>query len=127
MSFDIGWFEPNEAKLYGTDLVKDALEKGIIIFKKKGKPSPRLIGPFDVLRRVGEVSYELALPPRLSGVHPVFHVSMLKKYYADRSHKLDYSTIQLDESLGYEEELVAIVDKQLRQLRSKKISTLKVQ
>ncbi|XP_070035495.1 uncharacterized protein [Nicotiana tomentosiformis] len=95
-------------------------------FRKKGKLSPRFIGPFEVLRQVGEVSYELALPPSLSGVHAVFHVSMLQKYHADRSHMLDYITVQLDESLGYEEEPVAIVDKQVGQLRSKKISVVKV-
>ncbi|XP_019228487.1 PREDICTED: uncharacterized protein LOC109209634, partial [Nicotiana attenuata] len=165
----IGWFEPGEAKLLGTYLVQDALDKvkliqgrlriaqskkmsyadqkardvsfmvgekvllkvlpmkGIMRFEKKGKLSPRFIGPFEVLRRVGEVAYELALPPSLAGVHPVFHVSMLRKYHADLSHVLDFSTIQLDESLGYEEEPVAIIDRQDRQLRSKKISAVRVQ
>ncbi|XP_070034516.1 uncharacterized protein [Nicotiana tomentosiformis] len=85
------------------------------------------IGPFEVLRRVGEVAYELALPPSILGVHRVFHVSMLRKYHADKLHVLDYITFQLDESMGYEEEPVAIVDKQVCQLRSKKISAVKVQ
>ncbi|XP_070002922.1 large ribosomal subunit protein uL10-like [Nicotiana sylvestris] len=118
----IEWFEPAEAKLYGTDLVKDTLEKGIMRFMKKCKLSPGFIGPFEVLRRVEEVAHELALPPSLSGVHPVFHVFMLQRYHADLSHVLDFSTIQLDESLGYEEEPVAIVARQVRQLRSKRIS-----
>ncbi|XP_070017111.1 uncharacterized protein [Nicotiana sylvestris] len=95
--------------------------------RKKGKLSPRFIGPFEVLRRVGEVAYELTLPPRMLGVHPIFHVSMLRRYHADLSHVLDFSTIQLDESLGYKEEPVAIIERQDRQLRSKKISTVKVQ
>ncbi|XP_070032346.1 uncharacterized protein [Nicotiana tomentosiformis] len=124
-------FKPGEARLYGTDLVKDALVKvspmkGIMRFGKKGKLSLRLIIPFEVLSRVGEVTYELALPPILSGVHPVFHVSMLRMYHADRSHVLDYSTVQLYESLGYEEEPIAIVDRQVCQLRSKTISAVKV-
>ena len=55
--------------------------KGVMRFGKRGKLSPRYIGPFEVLKRVGEVAYELALPPGLSGVHPVFLVSMLKRYH----------------------------------------------
>ncbi|XP_070009986.1 uncharacterized protein [Nicotiana sylvestris] len=113
------WFEPGEAKLYGTDLMKDALEK------EKVKLNPRFIGLFEVLRRVGEVAYEIALPPSLSGVHLVFHMSMILRHHADRSHVLDFSTVQLDESLGYKEEPISIVDRQVFQLRSKKISTVK--
>ncbi|XP_070022525.1 uncharacterized protein [Nicotiana sylvestris] len=105
-------------------LLKVSSMKGIMRFEKKGKLSPRFIGPFEVLRCVGEVTYELALPPSLLAVHTVFHVSMLQKY---RSHVLDYNTVQPDESMGYEEEPIAIVDKQVHQLRSKKISAVKVQ
>ena len=57
--------------------------KGVMRFGKRGKLSPRYIAPFEVLKRVGEVAYELAFPPGLSGVHPVFHVSMLKRYHGD--------------------------------------------
>ena len=60
-------------------LLKVSPMKGVMRFGKRGKLSPRYIGPFEVMKRVGEVAYELALPPGLSGVHPVFHVSMLKK------------------------------------------------
>ncbi|XP_070029899.1 uncharacterized protein [Nicotiana sylvestris] len=108
-------------------LLKVSPMKGIMRFGKKGKLSPRFIGPFEVLRRVGEVAYKLVLPPNLSGVHPIFHVSMLWRYHADLSHVLDFSTIKLYESLGYEEEPIAIVDRQDRQLRFKRISTRKVQ
>ena len=62
--------------------------KGVMRFGKKGKLSPRFIGPFEILSRVGEVAYKLALPPSLSAVHPVFHVSMLRKYILDESHVL---------------------------------------
>ncbi|XP_070055832.1 uncharacterized protein [Nicotiana tomentosiformis] len=110
-----------------TVLLKLSPMKGIVGFGKKRKLSPRFIGPFEVLRRVGEVVYELALPPSLSGVYPVFHVSLLRKYHADLSLVLDLSTVQLDKSLGYEEYPAAIVDKQVRQLRSKKITAVKVQ
>ncbi|XP_019239513.1 PREDICTED: uncharacterized protein LOC109221046 [Nicotiana attenuata] len=101
--------------------------KGIMRFGKKFQLSLRFIVPFEVLERIGEVAHRVALPPSLSGVHPGFHESMIRKYLANRPHLLDYSTVQLDESLGYEEDPIAIVDRQVRQLRSKKISALKVQ
>ncbi|XP_070008514.1 uncharacterized protein [Nicotiana sylvestris] len=122
-------------QLYGTDLVKDALEKvllkvspikGIMRFGKKGKLSTRFIDPFKVLRQVGEVSYELSMPSSLSGVHPVFHVSMIQRHHANGSHMLDYNTVKLDESFDYEEEPVAIIDRQVHHLRSKKIFAAKV-
>ncbi|XP_070041450.1 uncharacterized protein [Nicotiana tomentosiformis] len=96
-------------------------------FRKKGKLSPRFVGPFEVLRRVREVAYELDLPPSLAGVHPVFHDSMLRKYHGDPSHVLDFSSVQLDKDLSYVEEPVAILDRQVRKLRSKNIASVKVQ
>ncbi|XP_070020139.1 uncharacterized protein [Nicotiana sylvestris] len=120
----VGWFESGEVMLLGTDLVQDALEKvkGVMRFGKKGKLSPRFISPFEVLRRVGEVAYELSLPPSLAGVHPVFHVSMLRKYHCDPSHVLDFNSVQLDKDQSYVEELVTILDGQVRKLRSKNIA-----
>ena len=65
--------------------------KGVMRFWKKGKLSSRYIGPFEILSRVGVVAYQLALPPNLSHVHPVFHVSMIRKYLSDPSHVLQKS------------------------------------
>ncbi|XP_070018330.1 uncharacterized protein [Nicotiana sylvestris] len=73
-------------------------------FGKKGKLSPRFIGSFEILRRVGEVAYEITLPLSLAGVHLVFHVSMLWRYHGDPSHVL--------EDLSYVEEPVAILARQ---------------
>ena len=98
--------------------------KDVMRFGKKGKLSPRYIGPFEILERVGEVAYRLALPPSLSAVHPVFHVSMLRKYHGDPSHVLDFSSVQLDKDLTYEEEPVAILARQVRQLRSTSYSSV---
>ncbi|XP_070055256.1 uncharacterized protein [Nicotiana tomentosiformis] len=85
--------------------------KGVIRFGKKGKLSPWYIGPFEILERIEEVAYKLALPPSLDAVHPEFHVSMLLKYHDDPSHMLDFSSIQLDKDPSYVEEPLAILDR----------------
>ncbi|EOY03078.1 Retrotransposon protein, putative [Theobroma cacao] len=100
--------------------------KGVMRFGKKGKLSPRYIGPFEILERVGEVAYRLALPPDLSNIHPVFQVSMLRKYNPDPSHVIWYETIQLQDDLTYEEQPVAILDRQVKKLRSKDVASVKV-
>ena len=64
-------------------------KRGVVRFGKRGKLSPRYIGPFDVLERVGTVAYRLALPPSLSSVHTVFYVSMLQKYTQNPTHVMD--------------------------------------
>ena len=71
-------------------LLKVSPWKGVMRFGKKGKLSPRFIGPFEILKRVGKVAYELALPPNLQHIHNVFHVSMLRKYHPDVSHVIEY-------------------------------------
>ncbi|XP_070017253.1 uncharacterized protein [Nicotiana sylvestris] len=96
-------------------------------FGKKVKLIPRFIRPFEILDRVGEVAYRLALPPGLSAVHLVFHVSLLRKYDSDPSHVLDLSTVQFDKDLSYEEEPVPILDRQVRLLRSKSFLSIRVQ
>ena len=68
----------------------------------------------------------LALPPSLSGVHNVFHVSMLRKYTPNTSHILRQEPIQLKEDLTYEERPVQILDRSEKELRNKKISLVKV-
>lgn len=60
--------------------VKITPMKGVMRFEKKGKLSPRFIGPFEILEKVGTLAYRVALPPNLAGVHNVFHVSMQRKY-----------------------------------------------
>ncbi|XP_075103598.1 uncharacterized protein LOC142178167 [Nicotiana tabacum] len=91
-------------------LLKVLPEKGVMGFGKKGKLSPQYNCPIEVLERVGEVVYRLALPPRFLGVHLVFHVSMIPKYYKDLSHVLDFRSVQLDKYLTYVEEPVDILD-----------------
>ena len=64
-------------------------EREVVKFGKQGKLALRYIGPFEILERVGTVAYRLALPPSLSGIHEVFHVSMLWKYTPDPTHVVD--------------------------------------
>ena len=61
-------------------------KRGVVRFGKREKLSPRFIGPFEILERIGTVAYRLALPPSISGVDKVFHVSMLRKYTPDPAH-----------------------------------------
>ena len=80
-------------------------------FGKKEKLSPRYIGPFEILGLKGEVAYKLALPPELSQVHPVFHVSILRKYVSDSSHVIEYQPLDIQPNLTYEEKPIRIVSK----------------
>ena len=95
-------------------------------FGKKGKLSPRYVGPFEIIKRIGKVVYRLALSPDLSAVHNVFPVSMLKKYVLDPSHVLTEEPIEVHEDLTYEEKPVKILDKQDKILRNKIIPLVKV-
>ncbi|XP_070019795.1 uncharacterized protein [Nicotiana sylvestris] len=99
--------------------------KGVMRFGKKGKLSPKFIGLYEISYRVGVVAYRLALPPELTFIHPMFDVSMLKKCISDSSQVIEAPAIPLDEKLSYEEKPMAIVDRQVRKLRSKEIVFVK--
>ena len=101
--------------------------KGVMRFGKRGKLTPKYIGPFEILNRIENVSYRLALPPNLSHVHPVFHISMLRKYIPHPSHALPVQEVTIRGDLYYEEKPVAVLDRQVRKLRNKEISMIKVQ
>ena len=100
--------------------------KGVMRFGIKGKLNPRFIGPFEILKRVGDLAYELALPPAISSVHNVFHISMLRKYISDTSHILSYESLKLRNDLSYEEVPVQILDREVKELRIKQIVLVKV-
>ena len=82
----------------------------MVRFGKRGKLSPRFIGPFEILERVGTVAYRLALPPSMSGVHEVFHVSMLRKCAPDPAHVVDWGQIEVNTYETFEEGPVWILD-----------------
>ena len=90
------------------------------------KLSPRYMGPFDVIEKVGEVSYRIALPPQLSRLHDVFHVSQLKKYHPDPSHVIEPEEVELEDNLTYQVEPERILDVKDKQLRNKTIRLVKV-
>ena len=85
-------------------------KRGVVRFGKRGKLSPRFIGPFKVLEMVGTVYYRLMLPPNLSGVHVVFHVSVLQKYTSDPTHVVDWDELVFYADGTFEEGLVRIRD-----------------
>ncbi|GAV69907.1 Chromo domain-containing protein [Cephalotus follicularis] len=95
-------------------------------FGKKGKLTPRFIGPFEILERVGAIAYRLALPPSLADVHNVFHVSMLQKYHPDPSHVVQWEPLELRTDLSFEEIPIRILDQRVKKLRNKTIQLLKV-
>ena len=75
----------------------------MVRFGKHEKLLPRFIGPFEILERVGTVAYRLALPPSMSGVHEVFHVSMLRRYTPDPAHVVDWGKIEVDTDGTFDE------------------------
>ncbi|GKB47498.1 hypothetical protein Tco_0898251 [Tanacetum coccineum] len=88
--------------------------KGVIRFGKRGKLSPRYIGPFKIIERIGPVAYKLELPDKLRGIHNTFHVSNLKKCLAD------------DDKLHFIEEPIEIMNREVKQLKQSRITIVKV-
>ena len=110
------------------DLVflKIAPQKGIRRMGKAGKLSPRYTGPFEIIERIGPVAYRLDLPPNLTGIHNVFHISQLRKYHPDPSHVIEHLDVPLQSDLTYVEQPVRILDSQVRELRNRRIPSVKV-
>ena len=90
--------------------MKESPARETLRFEQKGKLSRRFIGPYEILSRIGDMAYRLALPPELSGVHNVFHVSMLKKYVQDSSHVLRHELLEIREDATYIEKPVKIIE-----------------
>nr|GFA68754.1 hypothetical protein [Tanacetum cinerariifolium] len=99
---------------------------GVRCFSIKGNLSPRFIGPFEILDRVSEVLYRLALPPQLSHVHNVFHVSLLRGYKYHPFHVILYPLDQIRANLSYVKEPEAILDHQDRVMRNKTIPFVRI-
>ena len=93
--------------------------KKVMRFGKKDKLSPRFIGPYEMIEKVGPVAYRLALPPELEKIHNVFHVSMLRRYMSNSSHVVSSETIEFKQDLTYEEEPVEILAWEVKELWKK--------
>ena len=90
------------------------------------KLSPKFLGPYQITRRIGSVAYEIALLPQLVNLHPVFHVSQLRKYVFDPSHMLEVEDIQIREDLTVEVPPIALEDSKVEERRGKTVSLVKV-
>ena len=101
-------------------------KRGVVRFFKRGKLSPRFIGPFEILKRVGTVVYRLALPVSMSGVHEVFHFSMLLKYTPDPAHVVDWGQIEVDTDGTFEEGPMCNLDSRDQVLRRNTVRLVRV-
>ncbi|XP_073019446.1 uncharacterized protein [Primulina eburnea] len=111
--------------------VKVSPMRGVVRFSKAGKLNPRYVGPFEILEKVGTLACRLALPPNMSRIHNVFHVSQLRRYVPDPSHILEVEPLIMEGNLGkelkYEEVPIRIVDTKEQVLRRRIIPYIKVQ
>ena len=103
-----------------------SLWKGALRFGKRGKSSPRYIGPYRIVERIGEVAYRLELSSDLERIHDVFHVSMLRKYIPDPPHVLTEQPVEIQENLKYEEDPVQILERRNQVLRNNTLILVKV-
>ena len=100
--------------------------KGVIRFGKRGKLRPQYVGPYEVVKHIRSVAYELKLPFELATVHPLFHVSMIKKCISDPVSILSVESLKVDTNLSYEEVPIEIQDRKVKKFRSKELTSVKV-
>ena len=101
-------------------------KRGVVRFGQRGKLLLRFVSPFEILERVGTVAYRLASSASMSGVHEVFHVSMLRKYTPDPAHVVDWGQIEVDTGGTFEEGPVCILDSRDQVLRRKTVRLVRV-
>ncbi|GJW62908.1 putative reverse transcriptase domain-containing protein [Tanacetum coccineum] len=143
INFGKGWAEVGEAQLTGPELIQETTEKIVLIKQRiqaaqdrqksyadrKQKPIEFEVGDrvmLKVLAKVGKVAYRLELPQELSRVHHTFHVSNLKKCYADELLIMPLEEIHVDDKLQFMEEPVEIMEREIKQLKQSRIPLVKV-
>ncbi|GJV60264.1 putative reverse transcriptase domain-containing protein [Tanacetum coccineum] len=100
--------------------------KGVVRFGKRGKLNPRYVRPFKVIEKVGGVAYKIKLPEELRRVHNTFHVSNLRKCYADKPLAVPLDGLHFDDKLLFVEEPVEIMDREVKRLKRSRIPLVKV-
>ncbi|GJS73851.1 hypothetical protein Tco_0706692 [Tanacetum coccineum] len=118
--------KPMEFEVGDRVMLKVSPWKGVVRFGKRGKLNPRYVGPFKVLAKVGKVAYRLELPQELSRVHHTFHVSNMKKCYADEPLVMSLERIHVDDKLQFVEEPVEIMEREIKRLKRRRIPLVKV-
>jgi hypothetical protein len=107
-------------------LLRVSPTRGVVWFGVSEKLSPRYIGPFSILARVGSLAYRLQLPESMAGVHPVFHVSMLRKFLRDPDHQIKLESIGVQQDLTLECRPVRILVSSECVMRRRSIKYVKV-
>ncbi|GJX20922.1 hypothetical protein Tco_0223599 [Tanacetum coccineum] len=118
--------KPMEFEVGDKVMLKVSPWKGVVRFGKRGKLNPRFVGPFKVIKRVGDVAYKLELPEELSRVHNTFHVSNLKKCHADEPLAVPLDGLHFDDKLQFVEEPIEITDREVKRLKRSRIPLVKV-
>ncbi|XP_051127603.1 uncharacterized protein LOC127249055 [Andrographis paniculata] len=100
--------------------------KGVKRFGIKENLSPRYVGPYEIIKRIGEVAYRLAFPETLKRVHDIFYVSQLRRYVVDPSHILQSEVLDLRENSVYVEQPIQIEALKVRSMWNREIKMVKV-
>ncbi|GJR15115.1 putative reverse transcriptase domain-containing protein [Tanacetum coccineum] len=119
--------KPMEFQVGDKVMLKVSPWKEVVRFGKRGKLNPRYVGPFKVLKSVGDVAYKLELPEELSRVHNTFHMSDLKKCHADEPLAVPLDGLHFDDKLQFVEEPIEITDREVKRLKQSRIPLVKVQ
>ncbi|XP_076920044.1 uncharacterized protein LOC143581056 [Bidens hawaiensis] len=106
-------------------LLKVSPWKGVVQFGKKGKLSPRFVGPLKILERIGPAAYRLELPEEMKGIHDVFHVLNLRKCPADETLAMPLKDVEINEKLKFLEQPIQIEDSMIKILKRKRLKLVK--